>query len=327
MRNCLHFLHKSDNNKNTLPYISDRPGQLFCRAETSRAKTYYFTETTDPSRAERRHFENSSEKSGKTAWKKLIFFVSPRLVFNFSSRLGLSRYSVSIDHYLICKISENPPSGNDQSVYISNLVLLIKIIPVIADQASDISVLAALYTTGYIKLFYLGLAIDLLPGPVTALQFFLLGFRKACLLLLFHPANIFIHTFSVLLGNSPDVVKFSNQVIEYSRESQSLLESPLQVIRKNGILSLLLLTIILPSRLFLRQVWFVTTFSHFLGKKKKWFKIVLDSNWTFHFCLSYQLFSPYFQLSWMLQVLSILLTKSRTKSSKMHHIGSFFCSQ
>lgn len=118
----------------------------------------------------------------------------------------------------------------ERSTYVAGFVLFLRILPAIIDHLSDIPILITLWNTGYRKLFWLGLAIDLLPGPVTAYQFFLLGFKSQCALLLIHPINVFVYTFLALCDVSPKVTCFSRRVVAYCHECQALLESPMQII-------------------------------------------------------------------------------------------------
>ena len=53
------------------------------------------------------------------------------------------------------------------SSYILNLRLLLRLLPTFLDHASDVPVLLALWAGQHRQLFWVGLAIDLMPGPVT----------------------------------------------------------------------------------------------------------------------------------------------------------------
>jgi len=114
-----------------------------------------------------------------------------------------------------------------RSEYLDGLRLFLRTLPAILDHLTDIPVLLMLWSRGYFKLFWLGLLIDLLPGPLAVYQFYLLGHRKGCLALILHPLNVFLFTTLSLLKIKTD---FSRKVVAFSHEAQALLESPMQVI-------------------------------------------------------------------------------------------------
>ena len=68
-----------------------------------------------------------------------------------------------------------------RSVYLSRLLLVLQFVLVASDHITDWSVLYDLWEKwveedGELYLFFVGLMYDLLPGPVTALQFLALGY-------------------------------------------------------------------------------------------------------------------------------------------------------
>ncbi len=69
----------------------------------------------------------------------------------------------------------------DRGSYVDSLRLVLRTLPAAVDHLSDIPVLAFLWATGYTRLFWIGLAIDLLPGMYQSI------FRKICLKHLFAP--------------------------------------------------------------------------------------------------------------------------------------------
>ena len=100
--------------------------------------------------------------------------------------------------------------------YRQKFILVLKLLPISFDHISDIFVLVKLLQGNYIALFFIGIFIDLLPGPVTAVQFHLIGYQKPqCFSLLFHPINAHLHTFIVICGNKK-WRSFSLKVSEYS---------------------------------------------------------------------------------------------------------------
>ena len=127
-------------------------------------------------------------------------------------------------------VNKDEERGQDRSTYLDSFKLFVRILPAILDHLSDLPVLATLYAEGYTRLFWVGVAIDLLPGPVTAYQFFLLGFRREWIFLLLHPLNVFVYTFLALCKLSDRVTNFSRRVVAYCHESQALLESPMQIV-------------------------------------------------------------------------------------------------
>ena len=64
--------------------------------------------------------------------------------------------------------------SKDRSSYIDSFRLFMRILPAILDHLSDIPVLLTLWHRGYYELFWVGVAIDLLPGPVAVYQFYIL---------------------------------------------------------------------------------------------------------------------------------------------------------
>lgn len=121
-----------------------------------------------------------------------------------------------------------------RSEYVANFKLLLRLLPAALDHASDIPVLITLWKRNHRSLFFVGLGIDLLPGPIAVYQFLELGFgwRKSLALIL-HPINAFVHTVRLILsgnGNGNEEEKnFSCAVVTYAHDCQGLLESPLQV--------------------------------------------------------------------------------------------------
>ncbi len=113
--------------------------------------------------------------------------------------------------------------------YASRLITLVKLIPPSLDHISDFLVLAELWLRGSASLFVTGLVLDLLPGPVTAVQFGRFGHPWwKCLLLLFHPINLYVHT--ALAECTHYEAAFSSQVALYAMDVQGLLEAPMQLI-------------------------------------------------------------------------------------------------
>ena len=97
------------------------------------------------------------------------------------------------------------------------------------DHASDLAVIVDLHGTGRPRLALLGLGLDLLPGLFTFAQFLRLGHEWwRCALLLFHPVNFYLH--SALAGGCQETSSFSARVALYSKEVQSQLEAPMQLI-------------------------------------------------------------------------------------------------
>ncbi len=52
----------------------------------------------------------------------------------------------------------------DRTIYVDSLKLFLRTLPALLDHLSDIPILLLLWSLGYRKLFWVGLAIDLLPG-------------------------------------------------------------------------------------------------------------------------------------------------------------------
>jgi hypothetical protein len=63
-----------------------------------------------------------------------------------------------------------------------------------------LAVLYQLFKLELLHFFWIGLFIDLLPGPIAVYQFFRLGFGWKSLLLVFHPVNAYVHTVLVVSG-------------------------------------------------------------------------------------------------------------------------------
>ena len=119
--------------------------------------------------------------------------------------------------------------ADDRGRYASALILLARVLLSILDHLTDLLVLLDLWRRDRAALAAVGAALDLLPGPVTAAQFLRLGHPWwKCGLLLFHPANFYVH--SAISRCCPDASSFSRQVAQYARECQGLLESPMQLI-------------------------------------------------------------------------------------------------
>ncbi len=96
------------------------------------------------------------------------------------------------------------------------------------DHISDYLVLYSLWRRGLHKIFVAGLMLDLLPGPVTAAHFSRQGHAWwRCLLLLFHPANLYVH---LILSQVLADGAFSELVVAHSRQAQALLEAPMQLV-------------------------------------------------------------------------------------------------
>ncbi len=128
-------------------------------------------------------------------------------------------------------VDQSPPIGRAHAAYQVRLVLLAKVLLSSVDHVTDGLVLADLYRRGLFSLFWTGLALDLLPGPATAVQFAHLGHSwwKCCLLLL-HPINYYVHSALAFGKEDSPRGKFSALVAAYAKEAQGLLEAPMQLI-------------------------------------------------------------------------------------------------
>ncbi len=126
-------------------------------------------------------------------------------------------------------------------LYASGIVLVLRGLLALADHATDLALVWDLFGRGHRAIAAAALAVDLFPGPVTAVQFLRLGYGwKRSLLLLFHPANFYVH--SVISQcrarrrqgsgseEKEEEESFSARVALYSREVQSLLEAPMQMV-------------------------------------------------------------------------------------------------
>ncbi len=116
--------------------------------------------------------------------------------------------------------------------YFSTILLSVRILVASLDHVSDFLVLFFLGRQGLFAFLLAGVCIDLLPGPVTAAQFFRRGHPWwRCCLLLFHPINFYLHSaLGAWYGSGSEAGKFSAEVALYSREAQGLLEAPMQLI-------------------------------------------------------------------------------------------------
>ena len=125
----------------------------------------------------------------------------------------------------------------------TKLKMSLKLIPTTLDIISGIVVLTELLKQNRISLFFIGLLIDLLPGPVAAIQFRMLGYSGwRCLSLLFHPFNIYFYSFSVICRSKcPD---FSVRIADFAKEVQGILESPLQLVFTSTLIMLRYLNLI-----------------------------------------------------------------------------------
>ena len=97
------------------------------------------------------------------------------------------------------------------------------------DHVSDALLIYSIWSKGLWDLALICLSVDLLPGPVTVLQFWTNGHGfLTSLQLICHPLNIYLHTAKVVFSKERQF--FSEKVIGYSKECQGLIESPLQLI-------------------------------------------------------------------------------------------------
>ena len=122
--------------------------------------------------------------------------------------------------------------GNIQvktSDFKENMKVCFGVVLMCIDYISDVSILIKLLLNGHWKLFLIGLVIDLIIGPITALQMYSKGYGlKKSLTLIIHPVNIIRQSFLTL--KSSENSESHKQIFLIGKELQGLLEAPLQII-------------------------------------------------------------------------------------------------
>lgn len=114
--------------------------------------------------------------------------------------------------------------------YFDKLKLGFGVILMLFDNASDVSILAALYARGLVSLCIVGVVIDLIPGPVAAFYMAWKGYGLKSLTLMFHPINGATQFILAFCRSTEEKCKGHRQILLLCKELQGLLESPLQVV-------------------------------------------------------------------------------------------------